>query len=80
VPKAVAALEGVTVIEIRAAGPIVNVVEPLSPSQLAVTVEVPGASLVTRPALPALLLIVATAVFDELQLAEFVISSMEPSL
>ena len=80
VPRAIAELVGVTAIVTSTAGPTVSVVEPLSPPQVLVIVEVPGVRLVTRPTLPALLLIVATAVFEELQAAEVVRSWVEPSL
>ena len=58
-------LAGVTAIEIRGLV-TVSVVVPIMLLDLAVMVEVPGPTAVTRPCVPALLLMVATAVEDEL--------------
>jgi hypothetical protein len=58
-------LAGVTAIEIRGFV-TVSVVVPVTLLDLAVMVEVPGPTAVTRPCVPALLLMVATAVEDEL--------------
>ncbi len=67
--------EGVTVIDTNTAGPTVRVVLPVTPAKLALISEVPCAAPVARP--PAV--IVATAVFDETQVAELVTSSVVPS-
>ena len=58
-------LAGVTAIEIRGLV-TVSVVVPVTLLDLAVMVEVPGPTAVTKPCVPALLLIVATLVEDEL--------------
>ena len=58
-------LAGVTAIEIRGLV-TVSVVVPVTLLDLAVMVEVPGPTAVTKPCVPALLLMVATAVEDEL--------------
>ena len=58
-------LAGVTAIEIRGLV-TVSVVVPVMLLDLAVMVEVPGPTAVTRPCVPALVLIVATEVEDEL--------------
>jgi len=58
-------LAGITAIETRGLV-TVSVVVPLMLLDLAVMVEVPGPTAVTRPCVPALLLMVATAVEDEL--------------
>jgi len=58
-------LAGVTAIETRGLV-TVSVVVPVMLLDLAVMVEVPGPTAVTKPCVPALLLMVATAVEDEL--------------
>ena len=58
-------LAGVTAIEIRGLV-TVSVTVPVMLLDLAVMVEVPGPTAVTRPCVPALVLIVATEVEDEL--------------
>jgi hypothetical protein len=58
-------LAGVTAIEIRGLV-TVSVVVPVTLLDLAVIVDVPGPTAVTKPCVPALLLMVATAVEDEL--------------
>ena len=58
-------LAGVTAIETRGLV-TVSAVVPIMLLDLAVMVEVPGPTAVTRPCVPALLLMVATAVEDEL--------------
>ena len=55
-------------------------VEPLIEPEVAVIVVLPVASAVTRPSVPALLPIVATAVFDELHVTDFQRSVMFPSV
>ena len=59
---------GVTAIETNAAGPTVNVVLPVTAPEVAPICEVPWAAPVARP----VAVMVATAVFDETQVAEFV--------
>jgi len=58
-------LAGITAIETRGLV-TVSVVVPLMLLDLAVMVDVPGPMAVTRPCVPALLLMMATAVEDEL--------------
>jgi len=58
-------LAGVTAIEIRGLV-TVSVVVPVTLLDLAVIVNVPGPTAVAKPCVPALLLIVATLVEDEL--------------
>jgi hypothetical protein len=58
-------LAGVTAIETKGLV-TVSVVVPVMLLDLAVMVDVPGPTAVTRPCVPALLLMVATAVEDEL--------------
>jgi hypothetical protein len=65
----------VTAIDSKVAGATVNVVLPVTPPQLALTWEVPCAAPLARP--PALM--VATAVFEEAQVAELVKSWFDPS-
>src|SRR5882724_5409162 len=64
-------LAGITAIETRGLV-TVSVVVPLMLLDLAVMVEVPGPTAVTRPCVPALLLMVATAVEDELHVTSAV--------
>ena len=58
-------LAGVTAIETKGFV-TVSVVVPVMLLDLAVMVDVPGPTAVTKPCVPALLLMVATAVEDEL--------------
>ena len=76
-PAAMEALLGVTEIEPRAAAVTVNVAEPWSVPKLAVTVVVPGATLVAKPVW---ILIVATEVAEDVQLAVVVRSLVVPSV
>ena len=62
------AVAGVTAIDTRAGGPTVSVAEPLIVPDVAVTVALPCARDEARPAL----LMLATVVDDELQVAEVV--------
>jgi hypothetical protein len=65
-PAATEAVLGVTLIEVNTAEVTVNVAEPLIAPDVAVTVAVPCATLVASPVWT---LIVATDVFEEVQLA-----------
>src|SRR6266571_4729498 len=67
VPFAILGAVGVTVIVDRFAAVTVSVVLPETPPKVAVIVVVPAATDVARPCDPPALLIVATAVLDELQ-------------
>jgi hypothetical protein len=75
VPLPIDGLEGVTEIETNTAGPTVREVLPVTPAALALIWEVPWAAPVARP--PAVM--VATAAFDETQVAELVRSWVLPS-
>jgi hypothetical protein len=68
---------GVTAIEVNTAGVTVNVAEPLILPKVAVIVAVPCATLVANPVLA---LIVATDVFEEVQLAVVVRFCVVPLL
>jgi hypothetical protein len=70
-------VEGVTEIEIKAGGVTVTVVDPLIEPDLAVMVAVPIA---TAVASPVLLLMVATEVFEEVQVAVVVRFCVVPLL
>src|SRR5260370_20111173 len=63
---------GVTVIVDRVAAVTVSVVLPETPPKVAVIVVVPAATDVAKPCEPPALLIVATAVLDELQVTSVV--------
>jgi hypothetical protein len=64
VPNTTETLEGLTEIETNAGGVTVRVVLPVTPFEFAVIVVVPVVKLVASPAA----LIVATVVFEEVQL------------
>ena len=68
VPKAIAGLDGETVIETRFAGPTVTVAEPVMLPEMAVITAAPVETLVANPAEE----IPAMAGFDEFQVAELV--------
>jgi hypothetical protein len=65
-PAAIDALPGVTEREVKTGDVTVNVAEPLILPEVAVIVAVPCATLVAKPVLA---LMVATEVFEEVQLA-----------
>jgi hypothetical protein len=67
-PNGIAAVAGLTVIETTEAGVTVSSVDPVIPPRVAVIVAVPVASEVAS----ALELMVATAAFPELQVADVV--------
>ena len=69
---AIEVLGGVTVIEVRAAGVIVTVVDPDTPFKVAVIVALPTALPVTTPWLPVALLIPAVAGAEETQFTKAV--------
>jgi hypothetical protein len=81
-PSATAGAVGVTAIDTSTAVVTVSGVAPATPVLLSVAVIVvePGAALAARPALPAALLTVAVAGFDELQVTRAVTSSVVESL
>jgi hypothetical protein len=81
VPLAMLGLDGVTAIDTRVtiSGYTVSVVYTVLPSNDAVMVQLPPATAVAIPLLTPALLIVATAVFDELQVAEDVTFGVVPS-
>ncbi len=72
-------LAGVTAIETSDAAVTVSVVEPEMPPDTAVIVVEPVATEVARPLEPAALLIVATPVLEELQVADAVRFCVVPS-
>ena len=72
VPAGIEGIAGVTAIEITAAGLTVSTVVAEMEPEIAVTVVAPVDTLVARPCVPALLLMVATPVLEELQVAEAV--------
>src|SRR5206468_1456400 len=80
VPFATLGAVGVTVIVDRFAAVTVSVVLPETPPEVAVIVVVPAATDVARPCDPPALLIVATAVLDELQVTWVVRSCVVVSL
>ena len=80
VPSAIEGLAGVTPIDVKTAGVTVKVVPPLIEPEVAVIVVLPVVRVVAWPCVPATLLIVATAVFDELHPAVVVRSCVLPSL
>ncbi len=80
VPFAILGVVGVTVIVDRFAAVTVSVVLPETPPKVAVIVVVPAATDVARPCDPPALLIVATAVLDELQVTWVVRSCVVLSL
>jgi hypothetical protein len=71
---------GVTVIDVTAAPVTVKLKtgEEVTPFRLAVIFVLPTATPVTNPSVPAVLLMVATAVFDEFQVAALVKFCVEP--
>ena len=71
-PLATVALAGVTAIETRTAGVTVSVVLPDTLPDTALIVVEPVPAVAARPFEPAALLMVATAVLDELQVTELV--------
>jgi hypothetical protein len=75
-PKATDGLAGVTAIDASVAAVTVSVVEPLTAPEAAWMVVAPAAKLVAKPAL----LIVATAVAEELHVAEPVRFCVLPSV
>ena len=79
VPLAIEADTGVTDIDESVAAVTVRVVEPEMLPDVALIVVVPVATDVARPLEPAALLIVATAVLEELQVADAVRFCVEPS-
>jgi hypothetical protein len=76
VPGAILGFAGNTEIETKVAGLTVSVVEPSTPPNVAVITLVPLLQPVARP----VLLMIATAETDELQLATLVMSCMLPSV
>src|SRR6266436_3898499 len=80
VPFAILGVVGVTVIVDRFAAVTVSVVLPETPPKVAVIVVVPAATDVARPCDPPALLIVATAVLDELHVTWVVRSCVVLSL
>ncbi len=79
VPRAMLGLAGVTAMDTSVAGVTVMVVEPVVPPEVAVIVVEPAATEVASPFEPAALLIVATAVADELQVTAVVRFCVVPS-
>ena len=80
VPNGTVGTAGVTVIESNVAGVTVKIVEPLMDPDVAVIVLCPVATLVACPTLGAVLLIVATAGAELLQVTEAVILRVLPSV
>ena len=78
-PAVPPALTGVTAMDTRVAEVTDKLALPETPLLAAVTVAVPAARALARPWLPALLLMVAVAVFDELQVTLVVRSWVEVS-
>lgn len=74
-PSAIDGFTGLTVIDTSTAGPTVNVVLPVTPPEVALIVVLPCWRAAASP--PPV--IVATPVFDEVQLAELVTSTTDPS-
>jgi hypothetical protein len=73
VPRAILELVGVTSMETRVAGVTVREIKPeMPPPEVAVIVDVPTATVVALPLVPATLLMVATATADELQVTDAV--------
>ena len=71
---------GVRLIESRVAGVTVKIIEPLIDPEAAATVLCPVVTLVAWPILGTVLLIVATAGSELLQVTEAVISRVLPSV
>jgi hypothetical protein len=80
VPSASEGMAGVTAMETTAAGDTVKTVVPEIEPDVAVIVVVPVARLVASPWLPEVLLMLATAGLDEVQVAVVVRFWVEPSL
>ena len=78
VPNAIDGLAGVTEIETRTAGWTVKTVEPAIEPKVAVIVVEPCDNVVACPCVPALLVMVATAWFEELQFTLPVMSCVIP--
>ncbi len=78
-PVAIDGLSGVTEIDVSVAAVTVSVVDPDTLPDAAVIVVEPAATGVAIPLEPAALLIVATAVLDELQVIVVVRFWVEPS-
>ena len=74
-PLAIEGFAGVTAIDTNAATPTVRVVLPVTPAELALIVDVPFATAVAMP--PAAM--VATPLFDEVQVTESVRFDVDPS-
>ena len=74
VPRAILGLAGVTAMDTSVAELTVRAVEPAILPEVAVIVAVPAATAVANPKEPVVLPIVATDVFDELQVTDEVIS------
>ena len=66
-PKRMVEFPGVTAIDARAAGVTVRNADPETEFEVAVTVVDPVVTLATRPALPGVLLTVATGPLEEVQ-------------
>ena len=79
VPVAMLGLAGVTAMETSVVAVMVRVVEPEMLPDVARIVVDPAAADLARPLEPAALLIVATAVLEELQVADAVRFCVEPS-
>ena len=80
VPKAIVGLNGLIAIETSAAGFTTSVADPLTEPELMPIVVVPVPTEVANPAVPAVLLIVATVAAVELQWPVWVRSWVLPSL
>ncbi len=80
IPRGMEGSAGAMARETSAAGPTASVVEPLVVLDAAVMVDVPLVKLVASPWLPEVLLTVATAVLEELQVAAVVKFLVDPSL
>jgi len=66
-PSRIVGLEGATVMDTNAAGVTSSCVDPETEAEVAVIVVLPMATLVTRPALPGVLLTVATGPVEDVQ-------------
>jgi hypothetical protein len=78
-PTAADGFAGVIASDNKAGDVTLRTVEPLIPADVAEMADVPGARLVDKPWLPTELLIVATPVLAEAQIAVLVRSWVEPS-
>ena len=79
-PKGIVGAAGVTMIESKAAGVTVSIVEPLIDPEVAVIIVCPVPTLVASPTLGAVLLTVATAGTELIQVTELVRLSVLPSV